>query len=251
MKAMVLAAGLGTRLRPLTNDRPKALVTVNGRTMLEITLERLRKFGVTEAIVNTHHHGEMIREYLKSNGSFGMRIAVSQEEELLDTGGGLKEAAWFFLEGAGGARDEPLIVHNVDVISTIDLASMVRFHGERGALATLAVQDRETTRYLLFDEESLLCGRRTGGEGMPEFARSGTEAQALAFCGIHVLSSQIFRKMTEVGAFSIIGAYLRLVAEGEKIAGFRADAYKWRDLGRPEAVMETAREMDEGGLFSG
>ena len=100
MKAMVLAAGLGTRLRPLTNDRPKALVTVGGRTMLEITLERLRQFGVTEAIVNTHHHGEMIREYLKANGNFGMRIAVSHEEELLDTGGGLKEAAWFFLEDA-------------------------------------------------------------------------------------------------------------------------------------------------------
>lgn len=250
MKAMVLAAGLGTRLRPLTNDRPKALVTVGGRTMLEIALERLRQFGVTEAIVNTHHHGAMIREYLKSNGNFGMRIAISEEEELLDTGGGLKEAAWFFLEG-GGANDEPFLVHNVDVISTIDLAEMVRRHGERGALATLAVQDRETTRYLLFDEESLLCGRRTGGEGVPEFARSGTAAQALAFCGIHVLSPRIFRKMTEVGAFSIISAYLRLVADEEKISGFRADAYKWRDLGKPEAVMETAQEIEEGGLFSG
>ena len=99
MKAMVLAAGLGTRLRPLTNDRPKALVTVGGRTMLEIALARLRQFGVNEAIVNTHHHGEMIREYLKANGNFGMRIEISHEEELLDTGGGLKRAAWFFLDG--------------------------------------------------------------------------------------------------------------------------------------------------------
>ena len=251
MKAMVLAAGLGTRLRPLTNDRPKALVTVGGRTMLEIALGRLRQFGVTEAIVNIHHHGEMIRKYLKANSNFGMRIEVSQEEELLDTGGGLKEAAWFFLEGDGEASNEPFIVHNVDVISTIDLAGMMQFHWARGALATLAVQDRETTRYLLFDEDGLLCGRRTGGEGVPEFARSGTAAQALAFCGIHILSPQIFRKMTEVGAFSIIDAYLHLVAEGEKIAGFRADAYRWRDLGRPEAVMETALEMEGGGLFSG
>ena len=111
-------------------------------------------------------------------------------------------------------------MHNVDVISTIDLAEMVRRHGERGALATLAVQERETTRYLLFDEQNLLCGRRTGGEGVPEFARSGTEAQALAFCGIHVLSPRIFRKMTEVGAFSIISAYLRLAAEGRRLPGF-------------------------------
>src|SRR5208337_4117599 len=99
MKAMVLAAGLGTRLRPLTDDRPKALVTVAGRTMLEIALARLRFFGVHEVIVNTHHYGEMIREYLKANGNFGMRIEISHEDELLDTGGGLKKAAWFFLEG--------------------------------------------------------------------------------------------------------------------------------------------------------
>ena len=250
MRAMVFAAGLGTRLRPLTNDRPKALVTVGGHTMLEIALARLRQFGVTEAIVNTHHHSEMIREYLKANGNFGMRIAVSQEEELLDTGGGLKEAAWFFLEGAG-AGDEPFLVHNVDVISTIDLAEMVRFQEQQRALATLAVQDRETKRYLLFDEMCLLCGRRTGGEGEPEFARRGTEAQALAFCGVHVLSSRIFRKMTETGAFSIIDAYLHLVAGGEKIVGFRADGYGWRDLGRPEAVAQTAQEMEGGGLFSG
>jgi len=250
MKAMVLAAGLGTRLRPLTNDRPKALVMVGERTMLEMALARLRQFGVTEAIVNTHHHGEMIHEYLKAHGNLGMRIEVSQEEELLDTGGGLKKAAWFFLEDGGDASDEPFIVHNVDVISTIDLAEMVRFHREQGALATLAVQDRETTRYLLFDEESLLCGRRTGGEEEPEFARSGTAAQALAFCGIHILSPQVFLKMTETGAFSIIDAYLHLVAQGEKIAGFRADAYKWRDLGKPEAVMETARELEGGGFWA-
>lgn len=232
MKAMVLSAGLGTRLRPLTNDRPKALVMVRGRTMLEITLGRLRQFGVTEVIVNTHHYGEMIREYLKAHGNFGMRIEISYEEELLNTGGGLQKAAWFFLEGDEETGHEPFILHNVDVISTIDLASMVRFHREHNPVATLAVQDRETKRYLLFDERSLLCGRRTGDDGEAEFVRKEAAAQALAFCGIHILTPQIFAKIKEAGAFSVIDAYLHLAAKGEKIAGFRADADRWRDLGQ-------------------
>ena len=155
MKAMILAAGLGTRLRPLTNDRPKALVTVAGRTLLEITLARLRSFGVDEVIVNAHHHAQMIVDYLKANGNFGMRIEVSREQELLDTGGGLKKAAHFFLD----SLQNPFILHNVDVLSTIDLGRMMRFHTERAALATLAVQERESSRYLLFDEQAQLCGR--------------------------------------------------------------------------------------------
>src|ERR1700693_6647724 len=120
MKAMILAAGLGTRLRPLTDNCPKALVEVAGRTLLEITLSRLRIFGIREVIVNVHHFADMIIEYLKANQNFGMRIEVSREDDLLDTGGGLKEAAWFFAEDTGAA-DASFIVHNVDVISTIDL----------------------------------------------------------------------------------------------------------------------------------
>ncbi len=153
MKAMVLAAGLGTRLRPLTNDRPKALVEIGGRTLLEITLARLRGFGITEVIINVHHFADLVLQYLKTNNNFGMRIAVSREDVLLDTGGGLKKAAYFFLDGSGHA-DDPFILHNVDVISTIDLQRMVQFHTEHHALATLAVQDRKTSRYLLFDEQS-------------------------------------------------------------------------------------------------
>src|ERR1700677_939044 len=124
MKAIVLAAGLGTRLRPLTDDGPKALVTVAGRTMLEITVSRLRSFGINEVIVNVHHFANSIIDYLETNGNFGMRIEISREEVLLDTGGGLKQAAWFFLED-GKRKDEPFLVHNVDVLSTIDLARMV------------------------------------------------------------------------------------------------------------------------------
>jgi NDP-sugar pyrophosphorylase family protein len=247
MKAMILAAGLGTRLRPLTDDRPKALVTVAGHTLLEIALCRLRAFGVREAIVNAHHFADRIVEYLIANDNFGMRVEVSREEELLDTGGGLKKAAHFF---SGGVQ-EPFIVHNVDVISTIDLGRMMRFHAERAALATLAVQDRESSRYLLFDEQAQLCGRRTGHaakaeEDKDELARGAFGVQALGFCGIHLISPQIFAKMGEEGAFSIIDAYLRLAAQGEKIIAFRADGCYWRDLGRPENVMQAERDVESG-----
>jgi NDP-sugar pyrophosphorylase family protein len=249
MKAMVLAAGLGMRLRPLTDDRPKALVEVAGRTLLEITLMRLRTFGVSDVIVNTHHYADMIQDYLNAHNNFGMRIMLSREEELLDTGGGLKKAAHFFLDG-GGSPGEPFILHNVDVLSTIDLGHMVRFHAEQRALATLAVQQRETSRYLLFDGENLLCGRRAGRDGMPEVVRPSAEKQALAFSGIHVISPLMFSKMKENGAFSIIQAYLNLAAAGERIAGFRADEYAWLDLGRPESVMQAEREVREGKFFA-
>ena len=242
MKAMVLAAGLGTRLRPLTNDRPKALVEVGGRTLLEIALERLRTFGVREVIVNTHYFAEMIPEFLAKHKNFGMRIEISHEEILLDTGGGLKKAAWFFLEGGA----EPFLLHNVDVISTIDLAAMVRFHIEVSALATLAVQNRATSRPLLFDEDGELCGRRLEREGKTEMARATEHAEPLAFAGIHVISPRIFSELTEEGVFSIIPAYLRLVREGRKISAFRADAYRWRDLGKPEHLKQAELEIQEG-----
>ena len=169
MKAMILAAGLGTRLRPLTNDRPKALVEINGRTLLEITISRLRAFGVTEVIINVHHFAGMVESYLKSKNKFGMRIEISSEDELLlDTGGGLKKAAWFFLEDSdrhnSTKSDEHFLLHNVDVISNIDLAAMLQFHNEHQALATLAVQSRESGRQLLFNDQLQLSGRRISGE---------------------------------------------------------------------------------------
>ena len=242
MKAMILAAGLGTRLRPLTDDRPKALVEVGGRPLLEIALSRLRAFGIREVIVNVHHFADMVVEYLKANDDFGMRVEISREEDLLDTGGGLKKAAWFFLEDAPG-RDEPFIVHNVDVISTVDLGRMIRFHTEHQALATLAVQDRETARYLLFDQHGQLCGRRSGDDEKAELVRSSPQVQALAFCGIHVLSPRLFAVMRDEGVFSIIPAYLQLAGQGEKVLAFRADEYYWRDLGRPDHVMLAAQEL--------
>jgi len=243
MKAMILSAGLGTRLRPLTDDRPKALVEVNGRTLLEITLSRLRSFGVREVIINVHHFADMIVEYLKTNVNFGMRIEVSREEALLDTGGGLKKAAQFFVDNSGRS-EEPFIVHNVDVLSTIDLRRMVQFHTDNQALATLAVQDRKTSRYLLFDDQLQLCGRQSGDD-QPEFVGGRQQAHALAFSGIHVISPRFLKMMNEDGAFSIVASYLRLAAQGEKILAFRADEYYWRDLGRPENVAQAAHDLKQ------
>ena len=246
MKAMILAAGLGTRLRPLTDDRPKALVEIDGRTLLEIALSRLRKFGVHEVIINVYHLADMIVEYLKTNDNFGMRIEISREEQLLDTGGGLKKAAWFFQDSRGhSGKETPFILHNVDVLSTIDLERMRQLHLETQALATLAVQDRETSRCLLFDERRQLCGRRAGRDQPPELVRPAQQLQAWAFSGIHIISPRLLAMMIEDGVFSIITSYLRLAAQGEKILAFRADEYYWRDLGTPEGVAQAAKDLKQ------
>jgi NDP-sugar pyrophosphorylase family protein len=243
MKAMIMAAGLGTRLRPLTHDRPKALVEINGHSLLEIAIARLRQFGVREVIINAHHFAERMIEYVKAKKNFGMRVEISREDVLLDTGGGLKKAAWFFLEE--GASAGPFIVHNVDVLSTVDLAQMLEFHRQNHVLATLAVQQRQTSRYLLFDRQMQLCGRQFVKEQKVEMARPAPETEPLAFTGIHVLSPRLLGMISEEGVFSIIQTYLRLAAEGEKIAGYRAEGAYWRDLGKPENLLRAAEEMKE------
>ncbi len=177
MKAMILAAGLGTRLRPLTDTRPKALVELNNRTLLEITLTRLQSFGVTEAIINVHHHAQMVIDYLHSKNNFNMRLEISREDDqLLDTGGGLKKAAWFFQENVAqgevpaalrpppNSDPAPFFLHNVDVISNIDINAMLQYHKDHDALATLAVQTRPSSRQLLFNDQLQLSGRRIGDQ---------------------------------------------------------------------------------------
>jgi len=240
MKAMILAAGLGTRLRPLTNDRPKALVEIGGRTLLEIVLTRLASFGVRDVIVNVHHFADMVVEFLRAHNNFGLQAEISREEVLLDTGGGLKKAAWFFLQDPA-RLDEPFLLHNVDVISNVDLGQVLRFHTEHHALATLVVQKRESPRQLLFSHEGELGGRWINGRD-PEFVRPTPNLQAFAFSGIHAISPRFLRKINEEGIFSIIPAYLRLAKEGERIMAFRADEYSWRDLGRLDELRKADSE---------
>jgi mannose-1-phosphate guanylyltransferase len=293
MKAMILAAGLGKRLRPLTDTRPKALVEVAGRTLLEIAFTRLRSFGVNEVIINVHHFAEMVVGYLKTHDNFGMRIEISREDDLLlDTGGGLKKAAWFFLDNtqrsAARPPDEPFLLHNVDVISNIDFRRMLQFHNEHRALATLAVQSRESSRLLLFNDQLQLVGRHAANQQavIPSLKNSVISSEArnisspsggasshsnvptdfhpdgvaqafrpeesalssdspLAFSGIHIISPRLLPMLREEGAFSIIDAYLRLAAQGEKILAFRTDEYYWRDLGRPADLSQAALDLQQ------
>lgn len=229
MKAMIFAAGLGTRLKPLTASRPKALVEIGGVTLLELTLRRLAAVGVTDAVINLHHHGEQIPAFVEKHGRFGLRrIEYSPEPELLDTGGGLKEAAWFFDDG------QPFLVHNVDVLSDIDLRALAAAHRQTGALATLAAMPRKTSRPLFFDTTNRLVGRRSATTGDTFVCTPQGQAAILGFCGIQMISPALFGKMMESGTFPIIPCYLRLSGAGEAILAHRVDGAKWRDCGRPE-----------------
>jgi NDP-sugar pyrophosphorylase family protein len=234
---MVLAAGLGTRLRPLTDDRPKALVEVAGRTMLDLTLARLRSFGIREVIVNVFHFADMIVDYLHAHDNFGMHVEISREDVLLDTGGGLKHAAWFFRDLPA---DEPFLLHNVDILSSFPIDRMLAFQREHKPLATLATQARKTSRPLLFDQEGQLRGR-----ALDNVSATATE-EPLAFAGIHILSPRIFEQIEEEGAFSIITTYLRLASSGSAILAYRDDAAYWRDLGKPENVDCAAKDLQSG-----
>jgi NDP-sugar pyrophosphorylase family protein len=238
MKAMIFAAGVGSRLRPLTDGMPKALLDVGGAPMVERVIQRLKSAGVTELVVNLFHLGDRIVEFLASKGDFGLRIEFTREAELLDTGGGLKNAAWFFDDG------QPFFLHNVDVLSDIDLAELLRFHWKVGALATLAVQSRPGSRQLLFDPDGLLRGRESP-EGVEWAKEPRSDVEPLAFTGIHVIDPAIFPRMTETGAFPITRTYLRLAGEGERIAAYRADGRYWQDIGSPEKL-EAARKRAAG-----
>jgi NDP-sugar pyrophosphorylase family protein len=259
MKAMILAAGLGTRLRPLTDTRPKALVEINNRTLLEIILTRLRTCGITEAIINVHHFADMVEHYLKAKNNFNMRIEISREDDqLLDTGGGLKKAAWFFQESPSRAdssgdhsvlADKPFLLHNVDVISTIDLAAMLEFHTAHQALATLAVQSRDSGRQLLFNDQLQLSGRHVKGQSPLPESTTLSALHPFAFSGIHIISPRLLPLLTETGPFSIIDFYLRLASQGEKIVAFRHDNSYWRDLGKPADLAQAREDLHQKVAF--
>jgi NDP-sugar pyrophosphorylase family protein len=230
MKAMVLAAGFGTRLRPLTESQPKALVKVANIPMIEIVLSTLIKFGIRDIIINVHHFAGMIVDFLKEKDYFGINIEVSNEEEILGTGGGLKKAAYFF-------DDKPFLLYNVDVLCNINLSLLYDSHLASDSLATLVVQERQTRRYLLFDDENYLCGRSGPGFEDKHIVRSSAKKMRLfAFNGIHIISPRIFPLITEQGCFSIIDLYLKLAGEGEKIKGYSIKNEFWMDLGKPERI---------------
>ncbi|MDX2111132.1 MAG: sugar phosphate nucleotidyltransferase [Verrucomicrobiota bacterium] len=233
MIAFILAAGLGTRLRPLTDHRPKALVEIDGVPLLEIVLRRLETAGASTIVINTHHFAEQIEAYVETRRSTSCaRLMLSPEkDEPLDTGGALWHAR-SLLQG-----DKPVLVHNVDVLSDIPLVDLYEDHIRSGALATMAVKPRETKRQLLFDATGRIVGRATEGLAPVLTATpQGTPLEKLAFCGIHIVSQEWFALTTERGVFGIVDNYLRLSAAGETIRAWRADAWRWKDVGRPEQL---------------
>ena len=227
MKAMILAAGFGTRMKPVTDKIPKALVEVNGTTLLQQALDHLKDYRINKVIVNVHHFAEQVRDYLEQHHNFGMEIAISDESgELLDTGGGLKKASWFFKDGL------PFVVHNVDVISDLDLDELQAYHLRSGALATLVVRERETSRYLLFDDELQLCGWENTKTGEKRITGRKSEGlRRLAFSGIQIIDPELFEVMTMTGKFSLTEMYLILSSE-HKIVGFVDRGSNWRDAGK-------------------
>lgn len=234
MKAMIFAAGLGTRLKPLTDHTPKALLPINGKPMLEHVILKLKDAGFNQIAINIHHLGEQIIDFLQANNNFGIEIFVSDERDyLLDTGGGIKHAE-SFLQG-----DEPFLIHNADILSNIDLRKLYEHHLGTNPLATLLVSKRKTSRYLLFDKENKLCGWRNRETGevksfYPYFEPN--QYKEFAFSGIHVLSPKIFDWMEEwTGKFSIINFYLSICAK-TNIHAYDAENLRLLDIGKPESL---------------
>jgi MurNAc alpha-1-phosphate uridylyltransferase len=232
MKGMILAAGLGTRLKPFTDKHPKALAPVNGKTLLQRNVEWLHAAGITDVIVNVHHFASQITDIIHENKGWGSHIVISDEtDEVLETGGGLKKAAAFFDAGT------PFVLMNADILTDLNLHDMISAHEQNGSLATLAVRDRETSRYLLFDDHHLLCGWRNEKTG----EQKGLSGNKKAFSGIHIISPKIFSLIREEGKFSMIDLYLRL-SDTQKIAAFDHSETKFIDVGKPGSI-EKAEEM--------
>ena len=232
-KAMILAAGLGTRLGPLTEKRPKALVEWQGRPLLDHVVAKLKKAGFLEIIINVHHHAEMIMEHVAREKRYGIRIEFSHEkEELLDTGGGIANARWFF-------GDEPFLVYNVDIRSNIDLGRLWEAHDmsreAHGTMATLAVKERVTTRSLLMDREGFLKGWRDNRDGETILVEGNAEGLTpIAFSGISVLEPAIFELFPDEKRFPVMPFYLEL-AKKKPVFLYRHDTDEWTDMGKLES----------------
>lgn len=235
---MILAAGLGTRLGALTRDTPKALVDINGTPIIEHVARRLIAAGVTHLIINVHHHADAIIDYVESRSGFGVDVSFSRETAApLETGGGLLNARPLFRD------DGSFFLHNVDVLCAADLRALYNAHVATGALATLAVHERDSARLLLFDDHGL-CGRMARGAAAEVHSVFG-DPKALAFAGIHVISPALFDMIEERGAFSILDVYLRLAAAGRPIGYHDITGALWLEIGNPERLERARREWSD------
>ena len=225
---MILAAGLGTRLKPFTQNHPKALLPVNGKSLLQRNVEYLHSFGINNIIVNVHHFAEQIITAIEKNNGWGCNVVVSNEtNEVLETGGGLKNAAKFFKDSS-----EPFVLMNADILTDLDITAMKINYDNSNVLATLAVTNRQTSRYLLFNDNNILCGWLNDKTG----EQKGISGMKKAFSGIHIISPKIFDYIIEDGKFSMIDLYLRLAAAGHQINRFDHSNGKLLDVGKPESL---------------
>ncbi len=234
---MIFAAGLGSRLLEHTQEKPKALVPLAGKPLLCHAIEHLKSFGITEITINVFHFAEQIIEYLAQNNFFGIDIHISDErEQLLDTGGGLKKAA-NFLKGT-----EPILIYNVDVISNLDLNALLAYHIEQQNLATLVVRKRETSRYLLFDENRQMTGWKNFKSGDITISKPDKfyQSEPYAFSGIHLIQPRLFDLIEEEGKFPVMDLYLRL-AKDQKIGAYIDQSDLWMDLGKPDQLVEAEK----------
>ncbi len=224
MKAMIFAAGIGSRLKELTRDTPKCLMDVGGKTMLEHVVARLTQVGVTAVAINVHHHADKVSEFVKSKNYFGLEVMISHEPKLLDTGGGLKKVAPFF------SGEKAFIIHNADIFSDIDLAKLVTHHRDRKAIGTLAVMERPSRRGLYFDGKHHLVG------WTEESTQAPTKSTLLSFCGISVASHELFSYMESESAFSIIKPYLAAARDSRRVWGVPCTGADWTDIGTQEQL---------------
>ena len=225
---MILAAGLGTRLKPFTENHPKALLPINGKTLLQRNVEFLQLFNVKDVIINVHHFAAQIKETVRQNNGWGSNVTISDETDLvLETGGGLKKAGEYLQTSL-----EPFVLMNADILTDLNIDELKKIHQHSDTIATLAVTNRNTSRYLLFDDDNFLCGwlnEKTGEQ-------KGKPGNKKAFSGIHIISPKIFQHIKEEGEFSMIDLYLRLAAEGFKINCYDHSDGLLLDVGKPESI---------------
>jgi N-acetyl-alpha-D-muramate 1-phosphate uridylyltransferase len=231
MKAMILAAGLGTRLKPWTDFHPKALAIVNGKSLLQRNIEYLQQVGIKDVIVNVHHFADQIKDAINLNNGWGSDIAISDEKnEVLETGGGLIKAKHFL-------NKEPFVLMNVDMLTDLNLQEMINFHQANNALATLAISDRKSSRAFLFNNKNELCGWQNNATNEQKIIRNEDSLTQMAFSGFHIIEPQIFELITQEGKFGMVEVYLDL-CKSNKILGHNHNGCKLLDVGKPESIIE-------------
>lgn len=229
MKAMIFAAGLGTRFKPWTDKHPKALALVNGKSLLQRNVEYLQQYGIEDIVVNVHHFADQIIEAIENAKGWGSKITISDEtEDVLETGGGLLKAKAYL-------QDSPFLTINVDILTDVNLKAFLSFHQQEGATISLGVTNRTTTRYLLFNEYSRLCGWRNTGTGKERIAIQQATYRQMAYSGLAIFEPVVFDSITQQGKFSLIDVYLSLAPQ-YKITGYDHSGSKVLDVGKPESV---------------